>query len=145
MLLDVDILRHFTMLIISQPFVNNKKTWFSGKNFKRVIHWMLTETGIIYMADFSLTRSGHSEKIITNAPLKFAYRCNLRLWIFRNNFICICLTFISENKNHRSNYFLFHMFHTVKLFNKLGKVLIIISCWNFQKNNNQKQRDEVYL
>ena len=44
-LMYVEIARHFTIIIILQLFSKNIKNRFSGKDFKRVMHWLLPETG----------------------------------------------------------------------------------------------------
>ena len=58
-----------------------------------------------------------------------------RAWIFWNHFSDFCSSyFLSGNESHRSNDFLFHIFHSFKLFNSFES-----SCsgffWNFLKVN----------
>ena len=79
------------------------------------------------MTVVSLIWRDHSKKITWNAIVKFAYRCFLGAWVFRNHFSHLYPSYFHIwNKNHRSNDFLFLIFHSVKVFNSLGKQLLRI-------------------
>ena len=79
------------------------------------------------MTVVSLIWTRYSKKITWNAIAKFACRCFLRAWVFRNYVSHLHSSYFHIwNKNHRSNHFLFLIFHSVKLFNSLGKYLLRI-------------------
>ena len=64
------------------------------------------------MAAFSLIERDHSQKVNRNATEEHQFSETILL-------ICNRVAFIFGSKSYRSNDFLFHIFHSVKIFNSL--------------------------